>query len=80
MMSFEACKKVVQNTFPRQNLVEAYEYDENHFMFTVIKKRNEPQFDDPYYVIDRRTGKVSHILPTIDLEKFDDVINNHKIY
>lgn len=56
-----------------KNLVvkEMYELPPKYYLFMAIEKSLEEDVDDPFYAMDKNSGKVYSYSPLADLDNFD---------
>lgn len=71
--------KIFKKAHPDLTVVEAALYDNKYYMFVALKDPNVPEFNDPYYAIDKNTGELYNFTPTRNLEKFYKAFREHPI-
>lgn len=79
----ESAKKFVkmfEDTFDDLTVKLLIDYDNKYFVVMAVPDVNEPVYDDPYFAIEKGTGKVVNFSPAYDLEKFKEAVNNRTIY
>jgi len=68
-------KKVHPNHVPTQVL----DYDNDYYIVEALPKGVDKSSDDPYYAVEKKTGKVYFYHPGGDFIKFFDALDNRAI-
>ncbi len=58
---------------------EACLYKGKAYIFIAPRVKEGRDYNDPFYAVDRRTGKVSHFQPMNDLEGFQMAMFNNPV-
>jgi hypothetical protein len=60
----------IRKKFKGYHITQAINYDENWFVFCVLKNLDKVNFDAPYYAVNKQTGDICSFTPMMDLNKF----------
>ncbi len=55
------------------------DYDSDWYIFAVIKDKNNIDFNDPYYALNKSTGEIVNFSPADDMLKFVKALRTKKI-
>lgn len=76
MKSLEECKKIFKNKFPNLTITNVVDLDKNSYVFTALLNPNKVNDNDPFYMINKNTGKISEYNPILDLERYSNALYN----
>jgi len=78
MISLKEAYRIFKKKMPELTVTAAAFYKGKYYLFNAQKNPNEVDYNDPFYVVDKNTGEVGHLLPMLDLDGFNDAIRNHE--
>lgn len=64
--------------YPDLEVTEAALYDKSSYLF--IAPEGDNDMDDPFYLVNGSSGKVTPFSPITNFPKYTDAISNHQIY
>lgn len=70
MISVKKAAEYLRKKAPELTIIKAVDYDSKYYLFSAVENPNEPDFNDPYYVVDKNTGEVYSFSPMKELPKF----------
>ena len=59
MITPKQAANAVKQKFPKYNVGSVFDYDATHYVVEATEKTNEPDFNAPYYAVEKTSGKVS---------------------
>ena len=71
--------ELITQKYPKLTVTSGADYDRRYYLFVAVEKPGEPDFNAPYYAVDKRTGTVSSFCPTADLDGFFDAFEKRSI-
>lgn len=78
MITVERAMEIINEKFPNRKIVGACKY-KGYYLFEVPDRSMEVDYSDPFFLVDKISGKVLAFLPTMDLEGFGDAMAHHRI-
>jgi hypothetical protein len=66
--------------FPNLTITRCVDYDQFHFVIEAVENVNVANYNDPYYSVDKRSGKITSFIPTLDLDAFFEAVENRTVY
>lgn len=79
MVKSKEAMSLFRKKFPELTITRAAVYDDTYYIVEALKNPNEVDYSDPYYVIDKNTGKISGFLPTDNLARFHAAFRDNSI-
>ena len=81
MMSPYDAAKLVKKAEPKRTPTYVCDYDPSTYVVTALLDPRKPEYDDPFWAVDKRTGKIREFSPAGDIAKFGEAMNKrgHKI-
>lgn len=82
MMSPYDAAKLVKKAVPDRTPTYVCDYDPTTFVVTALLDPKKPEYNDPFWAVDKRTGKVREFSPAEDMAKFGEAMNRrgHEIH
>ena len=56
------------------------DYDNNSFLVEAMEDLDNPDKNDPWYRVNKKTGKTTPFSPMFEMDKFFDAIENRRVY
>lgn len=56
------------------------DYDNKSFLVEAMEDPNKPDMNDPWYRVDKKTGKTNPFSPMFEMDKFFDAAENRRVY
>ena len=78
MLAKEAYR-IFKKKYPNRTVVEAADYDSSHYLFAAVENPNEVDYNNPNFLIDKRTGAIQPFSPMRDLRKFQLALRDRPI-
>ncbi len=78
MISLKEALEIFKEKHPILTVTAAYLYDNKYFMFVAVRDTNEVNINSPYYLVDVK-GTIYNITPTMNIDAFNDALENHKL-
>ena len=78
MITLKEAYKIFKKKMPNLTVTAAALYKGKYYLFNAQENPNEVDYNDPFYVVDKNTGEVGHLLPSLDMDGFLDAIHNHE--
>lgn len=75
MMSPYDAAKAVKKVEPSRTPTYVCDYDSSTYVVTALLNPKKPEYSDPFWSVDKKTGKVSRFSPASDLERFGEAMN-----
>ena len=75
MITPKQAANAVKQKFPKYNVGSVFDYDATHYVVEATEKTNEPDFNAPYYAVEKASGKVSCFAPGDDFDKWFDALD-----
>lgn len=75
MSPYDAAK-AVKKAEPSRTPTYVCDYDPSLYIVTALRDPKKPEYADPFWSVDKKTGKVQHFSPAGDLEKFGNAMTN----
>lgn len=66
--------------FPKLVVTRCVDYNERYFVIEAVENPNVPNYNSPYYGIDKISGKITSFIPTLDLDAFFEAVENRTIF
>ena len=79
-MNFKQAIETFSAKFPKLIVVRCIDYDNEHFVIEAVKDVNGDDYNNPFYAVDKRDGKVTSFIPGLDLDAFFDAVENRTVY
>lgn len=79
-MTYQEAITVFNVQFPKLTVLKCIDYDKRHFVLEAVESSDDVDHNDPYFAVDKRTGKVTGFIPAFDLDAFFDAIENRTVY
>lgn len=79
-MDYRAAISTFTKKFPTLVVTRCIDYDERHFVIEAVENVDVPNYINPYYGVDKDTGKVTGFIPTLDLDAFFDAVSKHTVF
>lgn len=80
MYTVKEAAKLVLKAHPNAEVQSAHNYRGNYLFLAPDKKLGSyGDFNDPFYVVDKRTGKVRAITPLEDFDGFDEAFQSEPL-
>lgn len=64
---------------PNLIIMKAAVYDNDLYIFEAVEDPDKPDYNSPYYLMDKNTGEIAWFSPTVDLEKFHKAFRDNQI-
>lgn len=71
MITVKQAADVLRKAHPERTIVECRELS-GHWLFTALEDPNEPDYNDPFYAIGKKDGKIYSYSPFDDIDNFND--------
>lgn len=76
MISVDEAKKMLESKYKDISADVAYEYGDKYYLFLAPTNGN---MNEPYYLVDKFSGKARYMNPLEDFDLFIDSTENHQI-
>ena len=70
---------LLKQKYPNLTVTAGADYNRRYYLFVAVENPGKPDFNAPYYAVDKRTGAVSSFCPTADLDGFFDAFEKRSI-
>lgn len=70
MISKEQAEKLLGDKYPKLIITKIVDYDDDHYVIEAVKSLEEPDYNLPYYGVDKNTGEITSFSPGEDLDYF----------
>lgn len=74
MLSLDECKSIFNKKHPELTITNAVDLDRIWYVFTALEDPNKPDDNDPFYKIDKFSGKIKAYSPIEDLDKYSEAL------
>lgn len=71
MINPRQAASILRKKHPELTITECVELP-NHWLFTAVENPNETDYNDPFYAIEKRSGKVCSYSPFDDIDNFNN--------
>lgn len=75
MSPYDAAK-LVKTVEPDRTPTYVCNYDNLLYVVTALRDPNKPEYNDPFWSVNKRTGEVKPFSPAGDLEKFGEAMTS----
>ena len=66
--------------FPKLIVTRVIDYDREHFVVEALENLSKPNYNNPYYGVDKKTYKITGFIPSFDMDAFIDAVENRTVY
>ena len=66
----EKCKERFKKAYPKLTITDTLDLDQASYVFTAVENPKHSDYSDPFYKIDKITGKISPYSPINDLDRY----------
>ena len=66
--------------FPKLMVTRVIDYDNQHYVVEAVRNVNVADYNSPYYGVDKKSGKITSFIPSIDLDAFFEAMEKHTLY
>lgn len=74
-MNVNDAMNAFKKAHPDLEITACYDYDNRYFLFEAPDKSIDKDYNDPYYAVDKNSGKVFYYSPAGDYDKFFDALD-----
>lgn len=76
-MNIEQAKVIIEKKHPESRVISGMDFPDK-FVFSIVpkKEKDASRLMDPFFSVDKKTGKVSEFSPIMDIENFRKNIKN----
>lgn len=80
MMQFAQAEKAFHKKYPKRVIMGAADLDDKRYVVIAQENPKEPDWADPTFTIDKRTGKVFQISGDLDeIDRINEAFDKRKI-
>ena len=79
-MGYKEAITIFNEKFVDLIVTRCIDYDEQHFVVEAVKNLSKPNYNSPYYAIDKKDKSITGFVPGLDLDAFFDAIDNRTVY
>ena len=79
-MAFRDAMSIFKKKFPKLIITRCIDYDSEHFVVEAVENVSASNYNDPYYGVDKRSGKITSFIPSLDLDAFFEAIDERTVY
>lgn len=80
MISYKDAIAFFNKRLPTLVVTRCIDYDETHFVIEAVESLDTANYNSPYYGVDKRTGKVTSFIPSLDLDAFFEAVEDRTVY
>ena len=80
MMNYKQAIIAFRKKFPKLTVTRCIDYDKEHYVVEALENVNVPNYNSPYYGVDKRTGKITGFIPAFDIEGFNEAVVKRTVY
>lgn len=80
MITLKEAIKKVERTNPQRRVETVCEYKGDYLVSAPGKKFKTIDYSDPYFLVDKETGKIYPFSPMEDLQGFHEAMVNNNLY
>lgn len=80
MITSERVIQHFKRQFPKLVVTRVIDYDTIHYVVEAVRDLKVPDYNCPYYGVDKRTGEITSFIPTFDLDEFFNALETRTIY
>lgn len=79
-MNYEKAINIFEKEFPKLTILKCVDYDEEHYVIEAVEDVDATDYNSPYYGVDKKTGKVTSFIPSMDLDAFFEAVENRTVF
>lgn len=78
-MTAQEAHDIFKKANPKLTITEMLNYSDKYYVITALENPNENDFNDPYFAVDKKTGKITRYFPMDDFENFIDARQHRQV-
>lgn len=80
MLTYKEVIKIFEEKYPKLTVMYILSYDTKYYILNAIEDPNKISYSDPFYSIEKSTGKIGGYNPTTELDKFAKLARNNMLW
>ena len=78
-MTVDKALSIFKKKFPSNEVIKACEYKGNYLFAAPEKSLGAADMSNPFFIVNKLTGKITGFVPTTDLKGFQEAMSKHEI-
>lgn len=80
MMTSQEAMAILHKQLPNLVITRCIDYNERHFVIEAVENLDRPNYNNPFYGVDKNTGKITGFKPNFNLDAFFEAVAKRTVY